>query len=357
MGLYQFHKRINFNEVFVRLIVSLVIGSIILVVAFYLVPQLSMQPRVAAIALIVSLLLLLVLRVCFMTVVDRSIFRRRTLVLGAGNDSLPISDLRRRADRRGFKIVGKVPAPGDRSLVRCEHLIDSDRSLLEIARDRRADEIVIAMDERRGHLPVKDLLNCKLAGIDVIDLMEFLERETGKIRIDLVNPGWLIFSEGFQISRTRRVLKRLFDLLVAGVALLLFWPVMLLIVLATKVTEGWDKPALYRQRRVGFRGTEFDVLKFRSMVVDAESENGAQWAEEDDPRVTKIGAILRAYRLDELPQIFNVLVGEMSVVGPRPERPEFVEDFILKRTVLWRASYRNAGSNGLGAIEVQVRRI
>ncbi len=330
MGLYQFHKRINFNEIFVRIVVSLVVGSVVMAVAYYSIPALALQPTIAAIALICGLALLVVVRLCFMTVVDESIFRRRTLVLGAGDRALPISSLRRRADRRGFKIVGKLPAPGDDKRNSCEHLLETDKSILEVAQETKADEIVVAMDDRRGNLPIRGLLDCKLAGIDVIDLLEFLERETGKVRLDLVNPSWFIFSPGFRITRSRRILKRLFDFGVATVALLLLWPVLLVVAVSIKISDGWSHPVIYRQRRVGYRGRAFDVLKFRSMVVDAESESGARWAEEDDPRITKIGAILRDYRLDELPQIINVLKGEMSIVGPRPERPEFVRELEKK---------------------------
>lgn len=330
MGLYQFHKRINFNETFVRIVVSLAVGSIVMAVAYYSIPALTLQPQIAAIALACGLLLLLVVRFCFMSVVDESIFRRRTLVFGAGDTALPISSLRRRADRRGFKIVGKLPAPGDRKKNVCEHLLETDKSILEVALEAKADEIVIAMDDRRGNFPVRDLLDCKLAGIEVIELMEFLERETGKIPVDLVNPGWLIFSPGFRVTRTRRTLKRLFDLAVGGFALFLLWPLLVVVALAIKISDGWEHPVIYRQRRVGYRGKEFNVLKFRSMVVDAESECGAKWAEENDPRITKIGTVLRDYRLDELPQIINVLKGEMSIVGPRPERPKFVRELEKK---------------------------
>jgi sugar transferase (PEP-CTERM system associated) len=209
-------------------------------------------------------------------------------------------------------------------------LIQSDKSLLEIATENNADEVVIAMDDRRGNLPVRDLLDCRLRGIDVIDLVGFLERETGKIRIDLVNPGWLIFSEGFRISRFRSVFKRVVDIFVSATLILLSWPVMLLIALAVKFEDGPYAPVLYRQRRVGQGGKPFDCLKVRSMRVDAEADGKAVWAKQNDDRITRVGAMLRTARLDELPQVFNVLKGEMSLVGPRPERPEFVEQLQKK---------------------------
>jgi len=182
------------------------------------------------------------------------------------------------------------------------------------------------MDDRRGNLPIRDLLDCKLRGIDVIDLLEFLERETGKIHIDLVNPGWLIFSPGFRITRFRRITKRWVDFVLGLVALAVFWPFMLVIAIAIKIEDGLDASVIYRQRRVGYRGRVFNVFKFRSMREDAEADGKAKWAEMNDMRVTKVGAVIRKFRLDELPQIFNVLAGQMSIVGPRPERPEFVTE-------------------------------
>ena len=201
----------------------------------------------------------------------------------------------------------------------------ADRGVEQLVHELKADEVVIAMDDRRGNLPVRELMNCKLGGVQVIDIIEFLERETGKIRIDLVRPGWLIFSSGFRISRPRRVAKRIVDLIIGFVIGLISLPFMVLIVLAIKIEDGLAAPVLYRQVRVGFRGENFNVLKFRSMREDAESDGQAVWAEENDSRITRVGRILRKLRLDELPQVFNVIRGEMSIVGPRPERPQFVD--------------------------------
>ena len=326
MGLYQFHQRAYFHEIMVRVIVGVAIGSTVLAASYYFFPRINLEPRIAALAVLSALTLLLLLRFAFVRNVDENIFRRRTLVFGAGERSAAISDLKRRADRRGFQIVGTLPAPGDTVREDRDDLLRTGKSISDIAADVEADEIVIAMDERRGNLPIRELLDCKLRGIDVIDLLEFLERETGKIEVDLLSPGWLTFSPGFRRTRLRRLLKRTMDIVVSTVALLLAWPFMLMIAIAIKLEDGPGAPVIYRQRRVGSRGREFDVLKFRSMGLDAEADGKAVWAQEDDPRVTKVGAFLRKFRLDELPQIFNVLGGQMSAVGPRPERPEFVEE-------------------------------
>ena len=326
MGLYQFHQRVYFHEVIVRILVGLAIGSLVLAAIYYFFPRLNLEPRVAAFALLSALVFLLALRFLFLHNVDKNVFRRRTIIFGAGERSAAVADLKRRADRRGFRIVGTVPAPGDTLRGEREKLLDAGMPLSQLAADTQADEIVIAMDDRRGNLPIRDLLDAKLQGVDVIDLLEFLERETGKIEVDLVNPGWLIFSPGFRRTRVRMALKRALDLVMITIALVFAAPVMVLVALAIKLDEGLGAPVIYRQRRVGQNGRVFDVLKFRSMRVDAEADGKAVWASEDDPRVTRVGSFLRKVRFDELPQIFNVLSGQMSIVGPRPERPEFVAE-------------------------------
>jgi len=325
MGLYQFNQRIYFREAVIRIVVGIAAGCLILAGISYVLPTVMISRDMAGIAAAYALVLLLVVRYCFVRTVDENVFRRRTLVYGAGGRASSITDLRRRADRRGFVIVGTVAAPGDTIVGEKASLTTNGKSITDVAIEQNADEIVVAMDDRRGNLPVRELLDAKLRGINVVDLMEFLERETGKIRIDLVNPGWLIFSTGFRTSSFRRFTKRLVDIVASATLLLVSWPIILLIALAIKLEDGISAPVLYRQCRVG-RGHElFFVLKFRSMRIDAESDGKAVWAAEDDDRITRVGRFLRKYRLDELPQVFNVLRGQMSLVGPRPERPEFVD--------------------------------
>ncbi|MGB5448725.1 MAG: TIGR03013 family XrtA/PEP-CTERM system glycosyltransferase, partial [Woeseiaceae bacterium] len=249
-----------------------------------------------------------------------------TLVYGAGDRAASISGIRRRADRRGFKVVARVAALGDTVVGDQEVLRTDGRSIADIAIEKGAEEIVVAMDERRGNLPIRELLDARLKGIDVIDLLEFLERETGKIRIDLVSPGWLIFSPGFRRSGFSEFAKRVLDVVVSALLLLVTWPIMLLIALAIKIEDGLSAPVLYKQERVGQGNRPFNVVKFRSMREDAEEDGQAVWASQNDSRVTRMGNVLRKFRLDELPQIFNVLAGQMSIVGPRPERPEFVRE-------------------------------
>lgn len=321
VGLYQFHQRIDYSEVLTRVIVGLALGSVVLIVIYGL-PTSAVVTSFWMVAIAVAAVSVLLIRLYFVKHVDENIFRRKTFVYGTGTRADNISALRRRADRRGFQIVGQMPAKGDTAAGDT----NGGASLSALALESGAEEIVIAVDDRRGNLPIRDLLDRRLRGVEVIDLVEFLERETGKIPVDLVTPGWLIFSEGFRQSTVRQLTKRLRDIVISGVALILTWPLLIATAIAIKLEDGLRSPVLYRQRRVGYLGEPFDLLKFRSMIVDAEADGKAVWASENDDRITRVGRLIRKFRLDELPQILNVLSGHMSIVGPRPERPEFVEE-------------------------------
>jgi sugar transferase (PEP-CTERM system associated) len=206
-------------------------------------------------------------------------------------------------------------------------LLQQPNGLAEEARRLNADEIVVASRERRG-LPVESLMECKLAGLIVTEFQSFWERQTGQIELDEVNPSWLIFSQGFRMSLLRAAAKRAFDIVVALIILLATLPITLIAIVAIKL----DSPGsvFYRQERVGAKGQIFNVLKFRSMRTDAEKDGVARWAQSNDARVTRVGRFIRKTRIDEIPQLLNVLAGEMSFVGPRPERPIFVENLTQK---------------------------
>jgi sugar transferase (PEP-CTERM system associated) len=196
-------------------------------------------------------------------------------------------------------------------------------SLRDFALANQVDEIVTAMEERRGNLPVRDLLDCRLAGIQITDYAAFMERETGKVDLDGFVPSWLIFSQGSTEAQIRLLIKRVMDLAASAVLVTITAPVVLVTAILIRLTS--PGPVLYRQERVGQHGRLFMLYKFRSMRTDAEAD-GPKWAMENDPRVTPVGRVIRKLRIDELPQIFNVLKGDMSFVGPRPERLVFVED-------------------------------
>ena len=299
----------------------------VIAVIVYLLPALRIERGALLLSTLVSFGAVAVVRILFDFIVDEDVFKRRVLVYGAGRRAASIARLRRRSDRRGFVIVGYVMAEGDERFALRDHesLLRTDQDLLSCCQAQRIDEIVVAMDDRRRRFPMDQLLECRLEGVEINELVTFLERETGKVRLDILNPSWMIFADGFRQGRAQSVLERLFDIVASFAMLALAAPVMLLTAAAIKLSDGWRAPILYRQLRVGQYGKPFKLLKFRSMREDAERDGQAQWAQKNDSRITRVGSFIRMTRIDELPQILNVLRGEMSFVGPRPERPEFVE--------------------------------
>ncbi len=252
-----------------------------------------------------------------------SAFRRRVVVLGAGHRAQRLQALSERPES-GFAIVGFVGmgmrAPKVANAVQRADIEDLSAHVAQL----RATEVVLAIEERRNALPLKDLLRIKTLGVHVNDFSSFLERETGRVDLDTLNPSWLIFSDGFSSARAlSSVTKRLFDICASLLLMIGSLPVILLFALLVKLDS--PGPAFFRQTRVGLYGQPFTLVKLRSMRLDAEA-NGAQWAQERDPRITRIGQLIRKLRIDELPQVWTVLKGDMSFVGPRPEVPRFVDD-------------------------------
>jgi sugar transferase (PEP-CTERM system associated) len=324
MGLLSRRLRDGMAGIALRIIMSVVAGSVIGSMVLGLIPD--HRPSLVQVVLfgLICSLLLLLLRSIANHIVDDSIFKRSVLVYGAGVNAGRIQQLRRRADQRGFEVVGYVQSQVEERVIPPERIISTDKPLSELAQSLEIDEIVVAMDDRRQQFPLKELLDCRLAGLEITELATFLERETGKVYLDILVPSWMIFSSGFRRDAFRRISERGFDVLASLILLIIAAPVMLLTMLAIKLEDGLRAPVLYGQLRVGYANRNFRVLKFRSMRIDAEKD-GAQWAKANDDRVTRVGRITRKTRLDELPQLLNVLSGQMSFVGPRPERPEFVQ--------------------------------
>lgn len=329
-GLYSARQRARTLGILIRVVASVGAGGAITAVGFYLIPHLWIGRSVLTIAGALVIAMMLILRLGFSRLVDDTSFKRRVLVYGTGRRAVPIAGLRRSSDLRGFVLVGFVRPPGEELAVPLERLTHPDGKLLDLCVRREVDEIIVAMDERRDALPIRELLDCRLAGIDVTELVTFLERETGRVRLDVLNPSWLIFGEGFKRGSIRLQSARVFDLLAASALFILTCPLMLATALAIMLEDGWRSPLFYQQERVGFAGRIFKLLKFRSMRINAEAVGHALWAQKNDSRVTRVGAVIRKLRIDELPQILNVLKGEMGFVGPRPERPQFVEQLTEK---------------------------
>lgn len=248
----------------------------------------------------------------------------RVLVFGTGEKALAVQQALTRSDPTA-KVIGFYPSPVPGILcVPADQVIEPKLPLADTAQALKADEIVIALNERRGGtMPLRELLDCRLTGIGVMDLANYFEQTLGQIRLDALRASWLIFGEGFSQGFWRTTSKRVFDIVCAALMLLLTLPVMIITAILIVIEDGW--PFLYLQERVGLNGRVFKVIKFRSMRRDAESDGRPRWAKAGDDRITRVGRFIRKSRIDELPQLWNVLVGDMSMVGPRPERPYFVD--------------------------------
>jgi sugar transferase (PEP-CTERM system associated) len=328
LGLYQNHLRASWRGLFTRQAVGFALGGSALLVLYYAFPPAYIGRGVLGIALVVGFFAVVAFRVVFLRLIDADLFKRRVLVLGAGARAAQIAQrMRRRSDCRGFRIIGYVQMGTEAVRVPANLLVHPHRSLATLIQRMQIDEVVVGPDDRRCGLPMADLLECKQSGVAVVELADFFERESGQIRMNLANPSWLVFSDGFDSSPLRKLIKRAFDIVAALIVLALAWPLMLMVALAILIDSGPGAPVLYRQERVGEHGRSFFLVKFRSMRTDAERDGVAQFARTNDDRVTRVGRFIRKARLDELPQLWNVLRGDMSFIGPRPERPQFVDDF------------------------------
>ncbi|MET0660804.1 MAG: TIGR03013 family XrtA/PEP-CTERM system glycosyltransferase [Steroidobacteraceae bacterium] len=326
MGLYNARQRSRLLGMLTRVAASILGGAIGLAIVFYLVPELHLGRGALLLIATIAFLEATALRILFEWLVNEEIFKRRVLVYGTGRRAASIAKLRRRSDMRGFMVVGYVAAEGDESVVGVPESkqIKGTADLLAICRKEEVDEIVVAMDDRRRSFPMMHLLECRLEGLEITELVSFLERETGKVRLDVLNPSWMIFSEGFRQGRINTLLERTFDIVASFLLVLITLPIMLLTALAIKFEDGPRAAIFYRQTRVVQYGLTLRLMKLRSMSEDAERDGAPQWAQKNDSRVTRVGSFIRMTRIDELPQILAVLRGDMSFVGPRPERPEFV---------------------------------
>jgi sugar transferase (PEP-CTERM system associated) len=314
-------------RLFLQLLPAFAMAVGILAVVFYVAPSLYVGRGVLLLVLGIALAGVVLVRAMFVSGSQSKMLTSRLIFLGHGAVAKECGELAANTGSyQKYQVAGYVATPNEACCVNTGALLHMDLgdSLVDLARRYKAREIVVTVQERRGGaLPIKDLLECKLHGVKVIDATTFFERESGQIRVDSLQPSWLVFGGGFDQSPVRIVMKRVFDLVVSAVILALALPVMLLTAAAIRFEDGG--PVFYQQERVGKDGRHFFILKFRSMGIDAEQAGSPQWAMVRDPRVTRIGNIIRKCRIDELPQLLNVFKGEMSFVGPRPERPYFVD--------------------------------
>lgn len=324
VGVYGADALQSLRRAVARILVAISLGVIFLSVLFFLSPAITFWRSNLFYAMGIAAVSLVAIRILLGKMLGGQVFKRRVVVLGAGPRAARLKALQQQPGS-AFVVVGYVSMSEANRVIPEAIARDAIYNLADHVVLLNASEVVLALEERRNALPLKDLLRIKTTGVHVNDISTFLERETGRVDLQSVNPSWLIFSDGFSSGRMLSgVFKRLFDITASLLLLLLTGPVIILTALAIKLES--KGPAFYRQRRVGLYGVGFDCLKLRSMRQDAEVGGQAVWAEKDDPRITRVGRFIRKVRIDELPQCWSVLKGEMSFVGPRPERPQFVED-------------------------------
>lgn len=347
VGLYQRGLRDELRGLMFRIIVAFAVALLILTVVLPFFPRLSIGRAALTFSFVASLLGIGFFRAVVLRYGDGRLFKRQVLVIGAGQLAQQIEQLRRRSDWRDATLLGFVHVPGEVVLVNESKIYRPKERLADFARSLKADQLVVAMRESSENFPLEQILDCKMAGIRVVDAVSFFEQQTGKIKIEALSPSTIIFADGFAQAVLKSYAHRAFDIITSVGMLLLVWPIMLAAAFLIWLEDG--APVMYRQTRVGRDHRNFEILKFRSMRTDAE-KNGAVWAVSGDDRVTRIGQFLRRSRIDELPQLINVIRGDMSFVGPRPERPQFVAE-LEKKIPYYRVRNRvNPGITGWAQI-------
>jgi sugar transferase (PEP-CTERM system associated) len=322
LGLYNRKFGVVFADLLTRIIVTGVLAFFVLSFFYYIFPQLSLWRSAFAVAFPISFFGWIGLRWSFLSIYRSDVMKRRILVIGTGEKAARIERRELLNETASFVCIGFVAVPPEERRIPTGRILSNVNSLLGLVRKHCVDEVVIALAERRGTLPMNDLVDCRLAGIPIKSYQAFWERETGKVDVDDLRADWFLFSGGFPGSRIQCLLKRGLDIWASAFLLVLAWPVMAATAMAIRFEDGG--PVLYRQARIGVAGRPFQLMKFRSMRADAEADGVARWAQNNDERITAIGSVIRKLRIDELPQLFNILKGDMSFVGPRPERGEFV---------------------------------
>jgi sugar transferase (PEP-CTERM system associated) len=311
------------RELLIRLLQAAGVASILIALLYLVMPSLAIGDGIFVSSLVIFLGAIIAWRLLFNRFAYASQLDERLLIVGTGPTARMLAREIQRQHDFGYRVVGFIEdQPGVHGIIN-PTLVGSAEQIPAIVRDFGVDRIIVCLPDRRGRLPIGELLQAKLSGVHVEDATMVYERLTGKILIDDLKPSWLIFSSGFVISRWTRFIKRAFDVTVAGIGFVLAAPLTLLTALAVYFDS--EGPILYSQERVGQDGKTFTLFKFRSMQVDAERGGAPLWARDNDDRVTRVGRFIRRTRLDEIPQLWNVLAGDMSFVGPRPERPFFVE--------------------------------
>jgi len=314
-------------SLFMKLFLSIVAAKVVLTMIFYLSPRLLIDYRVLPISLTIIFVSLSFWRLLYQKLQKISNFKSRILILGSSQEARRIAEDLSTYQPLRYEIKGLIDDTYNQSREGTLHprVLGNYKQLQEIIERENIDKVVVALSDCRGKLPMETLLACKLRGVEVEEGATFYEQVCSKIMLENLRPSWLVFSQGFSVSPHLCFLKRLADILLSILGLILTAPLLIVVAILIKIDS--QGPLFYRQQRVGQNGKSFTLIKFRSMRDDAEAVTSPIFADKDDIRITRVGRLLRTTRVDELPQLLNVLRGEMSFVGPRPERPFFVEQF------------------------------
>ncbi|MDY0221014.1 MAG: TIGR03013 family PEP-CTERM/XrtA system glycosyltransferase [Desulfobacterium sp.] len=326
--LYDFQVASTVSEISIRLLHSLGITAIVLAFIYYFFPIVIIDRWIFILSILLLMVLIIGWRIIYIHVLNQGIYNEKVLILGSSNLAVDIyNEIQDKIDC-GYTVAAIVPFKSEDSLpdnIPEALIVKTEMShLCETIFDLGVKKVIVALRESRGNFPAKELLTCKTAGIDVLEGNSFYELLTGKLLVTRINPSWLIFSDGFRRSSMGMAIKRLGDIVFSVILIvLLFLPLLIVAFLIRIDSKG---PVLFSQDRVGQHRKKYMMYKFRSMVQDAEKKSGPVWALDNDSRITRVGRIIRKFRIDELPQLWNVLKGDMSFVGPRPERKHFTDD-------------------------------
>jgi sugar transferase (PEP-CTERM system associated) len=322
-NLYDLSNLPTLSESFTRIVQAFGFGCIVLAIIYYVVPDLLVATNTFWVAFFLICANVVFLRTAYFYVLRKKLFAQNIVIIGTGKLAAEIVGEIHRCSDIGYKVMAFVGGEPPSFNPMGAPFYRSIEGLRGFSLDNKIDRIIVASDDRRGNIPVHSLIQCKLSGIAVDLGVTFFEKITGKVLVERVDPSWIFFSDGFGFSRWRRVLKGVMDVCIAVPFFVVSLPIMVISAAIIKLES--PGPALFSQERVGQRGRIFKLVKLRSMRQDAEKD-GPVWALENDTRVTRFGSFMRKTRIDELPQLWNVIKGDMSLVGPRPERPVFVEE-------------------------------
>jgi sugar transferase (PEP-CTERM system associated) len=327
LEMYSQEKNNGKKEIILRMFIGILISFFLLSSLYYMIPLIELGRGLLIISLFSFALLQFLWHFSYRAI-KFSGFIRRVLILGTGPLAQKIGKTIK-SKNNGYVLAGYMKLMDEPVCVPSNFILTTNNGWVDIVKEKKTHKIVVSLSERRGVLPLQDVLKCKLSGVEVIEAPSFYEEITGKLLIEDTTPSWFIFSDGFRVTPFKLFCKRALDILTASIGLILFLPLIPVIALFIKIDS--PGPIFFKQLRVGEREKGFTLYKFRTMFQDAEKRTGPAWAREHDPRITRFGRFLRKIRFDEIPQLYNVLLGNMSIVGPRPERPEFVEE--LKKII------------------------